>query len=116
MTKRETLPDMYVLDGVADDAESLDDILRMLNSDTSVGWHKQWGRDFTRDEIVQSLARLIKDGAVRVSALTSDARWLEELEPGALPPGRFDDVWFTMTPRGRLLHNNWHPEGLESTS
>lgn len=49
---REPRPDMYILDTLANDVEDLESILRMLNSDTAIGWHKQWGRRFTRDEVV----------------------------------------------------------------
>jgi hypothetical protein len=113
MTDRERLPDMYVLDSLANDIEDLDNILRILNSDTTLGWHKQWGRHFGREEIVQSLARLIKNGCVRVSVLTADGKWLEELAPLELPPESFDHVWFAMTPHGRIVHTNWHPAGLD---
>lgn len=111
MMRREHLPDMYVLDSLANDVENLDDILRILNSDTAVGWHKHWGRHFKREEVVQSLSRLIQAESVLVSVLTPDGKWLQELPSGALPSASFDDAWFGITPRGRLIHTNWEPEG-----
>jgi hypothetical protein len=109
MTKRQPLPDMFVLDSLANDVESLDDILRILNSDEAIGWHKQWGRHFTREEVVQALARLVRADHVRVSTLTSNGKWLEELAPTELPASTFDDVWFALTPHGRVVHTNWDP-------
>lgn len=113
MTEREPLPDMYVLDSLANDVEDLESILRILNSDTSIGWHKQWGRQFDRAEIVQSLTRLIKADSVRVSVLTPDGKWLQELALRELPAGSFDDAWFALTPHGRIVHTNWQPTGFD---
>jgi hypothetical protein len=112
MRSQESSPDMYVLDRLANDVENLEDILRMLNSDTAVGWHKHWGRHFNRDEVVQALSRLIQTDCVRASMLTGDGKWLQELPSSTLPPGNFDDAWFGLTPRGRLIHTNWEPDGL----
>ena len=38
---KERLPDMYVLDALANDVEDVEAILRMLNSDTALGWHNE---------------------------------------------------------------------------
>jgi hypothetical protein len=113
MSEQESTPDMYVLDTLANDVEGLDDVLRILNSDEAIGWHKRWGRRFTRDEVVQTLARLIRADQVRVSILAPDGKWLQELAPTVLPPGTFDDAWFALTPRGRMVHTNWNPTGME---
>ena len=111
MTPPERLPDMYVLDSLADDVENLEEILRSLNSDTAVGWHQRWGRHFSREEVVQSLSRLIQTDCVRASVLTENGKWLQELPSSTLPPGNFDEAWFGLTPRGRLIHTNWEPDG-----
>lgn len=113
MNEREFMPDMYVLDSLANDVEGLEDVLRILNSDEAIGWHKRWGRHFTRDEVVQALVRLIKADHVRASVLTSDGKWLQELGPTELPPGTFDEAWFGITPQGRMVHTNWEPAGME---
>jgi hypothetical protein len=110
MSDREVLPDLYVLDALANDIESLEDVLRMLNSDTVLGWHRTWGRPFQRAEIVESLARLIKEESVRAHVLTPDGKGLDPLPPRTLPSATFDDVWFEMTPHGRMRHANWEPK------
>jgi hypothetical protein len=110
MTARERTPDLYVLDTLADDIEDLITIMRALNSDTAIGWHRVWGRHFTREEVVSALSRLITSDLVQVAVLTSDGTALEKLAAGQLPPGDYSDVWFAMTPRGRLVHANWHPD------
>lgn len=110
MNKRESRPDLYVLDMLADDVEDLATVLNSLNSDSATSWRHVWGRSFNREEVVQALSRLIREGLVRVAVLTTDGEWLEELLERELPPVDYGDVWFSITPRGRLVHTNWHPE------
>src|SRR5260370_8938023 len=110
MSDGESRPDLYVLDGLAKGIESLEDVLRMLNSDTILGWHRTWGRPFERAEVVEALARLIRDGSVRVHLLTPDGKSLDPLQPRTLPSSSFDDVWFEMTPHGRMRHATREPK------
>jgi len=116
MTQRELSPDLYVLDTLADDIEDLSTIMRSLNSDSVIGWHRAWGRPFARDEVVQALSRLIRKELVQVAVLTSDGKSLENLAPGQLPLGDYDAGWFAITPRGRLVHANWNPETTSEQS
>lgn len=109
MIRPEPTADLYVLDGIADDVEDMAAILRMLNSDSAIGWRVVWGRDFERDEVVEALSRLIRDDLARVSVLAADGRGLVELPPKALPPANYDDAWFGITPRGRIVHGTWSP-------
>lgn len=78
------LPDMYVLDALASDLESLDDILRVLNSDAELGWRREWGREFQRTDVVQALARLIQADSVRVYLPNAATRGLIECSPRSL--------------------------------
>lgn len=110
MTKRETTPDLYVLDTMANDVEDLAAIMRTLNSDTAAGWHRTWGRRFERQEVIASLSRLVTADLARASALAPDGKSLVELAERQLPSGSYDDAWFAMTPRGRMLHANWNPD------
>lgn len=97
--------DLYVLDMLANDVEDVESILRMLNH-SEIGWAEEWGHQFTSSEVVQALARLTKDGAVRAYVLNADGKALEPLEMSALP-ATFDGVWFGLTGRGRIRHSNW---------
>jgi hypothetical protein len=110
MTKRETSPDLYVLDTMANDVEDLAAIMRTLNSDTAAGWHRAWGRQFERQEVIASLSRLVTSDLARASMLAPDGKSLVELQAKQLPPGSYDDAWFAMTPHGRMLHANWNPD------
>ena len=110
--RREPIPDLYVLDAIADDAKDLETILQALNGESVLGWHRRWGKLFTRDEIVISLARMIKEDYVRAALLTPDAKWLEELDERSLPSGDFSEAWFAIRPRGRMVHASWDPGDL----
>ena len=108
MTNSKALPDMFVLDALADDVEDLENILANLNRSPS-GWRDSWGREFSRDEVVAALSRLVTDDRVRVYVLEDAGTALVELPARTLPPATFDDAWFGLTPAGRLLHTNWDP-------
>jgi len=103
-------PDLYVLDALANDIEDLESILRMLNGDTSLGWAAEWGRPFQRGDVVEALSRLAAKDYVQVLVLASDGKSLESLSSTALPPGSYQDAYFALTARGRLVHRNWDPE------
>lgn len=107
-------PDLYVLDALANDIEDLDSILRMLNSDTALGWTTEWGRPFQREELVEALRRLSAKDYVQVLVLAPDGKSLEPLPAKALPPGNYQDAYFSLTERGRLVHRNWDPALEES--
>jgi hypothetical protein len=102
------LIDYFVLDSLANDLESLEDILRLLNSD-ELGWRSHHATRFERVEVVPALLRGIRDGLIRVAVPTSDGKALEPLEDRALPTGGLDDVWFELTAQGRVVHTSWEP-------
>jgi hypothetical protein len=94
---------------LVNDIEDLESVLRMLNSNTALGWSKEWGRPFHREEVVEVLTRLVAKDLVQVLILAADEKSLEALPRSTLPPGRYDDVYFTLTEKGRLVHQNWEP-------
>ena len=107
--KREPHADLYVLDALANDTEDLESILRMLNSDTELGWTKEWGRTFSRQDVVEALSRLISKDLVRVLTPTAEVGTIEHAPPTTLPRETYDNVYFATTARGRLVHANWDP-------
>jgi hypothetical protein len=107
--KREPKPDLYVMDTLANDLEDLEGVLRMLNSDTVLGWHREWGRKFQRKDVVEALSRLIRNDMVQAYVLSEDGKSLEVLPPQTLPPGSYDDAYFGLRPHGRIAHQNWEP-------
>lgn len=99
-------PDYYVLDTLANDVETIEDILRMLNSTTELGWADEWGRPFNRSDIVASLARLVRGGFVRGYSTAGDDAHLSALPEGVLP-ANLGEAYFGMTDSGRIAHTTW---------
>jgi hypothetical protein len=99
--------DMFVLDALVNDIEDVESVLRMLNSDTALGWSDEWGRPFQRGEVVATLTRLIAKNYVDVLVLASDGKSLESLPSKSLPPSSYEEVYFAITDRGRTIHRNW---------
>jgi hypothetical protein len=73
------LIDYFVLDSLANDLESLEDMLRILNSE-GLGWRSHHMVPFERDEILPALFRGIRDGLIRAAVHTPDGKALEPLE------------------------------------
>jgi hypothetical protein len=100
---------MFVLDVLADDIESLEGILDSLNR-TASGWREARGAEFRRSEVVEALSRLIAADLVRTYTLDEAGAALAELPATSLPPRTYDDAWYALTERGRMVHANWSPE------
>ena len=109
MTQDSRFLDMCVLDSLANDIESVEGILRMLNSDTDLGWAKEWGSKFVRVDVVTALTRLVRDELVRALELRKNDGNLTELPLGFIPAFSYDDLYFAVTPRGRMVHDGWNP-------
>jgi len=101
--------DYYVLDTLANDIESFDDIVRLLNH-PEIGWRQEnHDREFAPAEVTAALARAIKEGCVRALVVDADHTTLQALEDFALPASPFQDCYYMLTPRGSLIHSNWQP-------
>jgi hypothetical protein len=101
--------DKYVLDTLANDIEDLESVLRMLNSETGIGWQEEWGRSFTRSDVVSALSRLVREGSVQVFVLDPVSNAATPLPRGEMPSQDYDEVYFGITERGRIVHANWDP-------
>jgi len=60
-------------------------------------------------EIVTALSRLIRKDFVRVIAVDSTSNTAHKFGQRVLPLGSYDNVYFEMTERGRVVHSNWNP-------
>lgn len=103
-----TKPDYFILDAMANDIESVDDILRTLNANSELGWTDVWGRPFTREEVVGSLIRLLRRQLVQAYAISGSEAALSPLDAGTTPE-QFGTAYFGLTVRGRIMHENWDP-------
>jgi hypothetical protein len=110
--------DYFVLDTLANDLESLEDVLRLLNS-PEMGWRHAHPEPFTREEVIPALIRRILAGDVEACPLSEFEPVLETLGPGVLPPdARWGQTWFKLTGQGRIAHMNWDapmPDGDDAT-
>lgn len=99
--------DMFVLDVVSNDLEAIDDVMRMLNRPDHLGWARERGGAFSREEVLGALVRLVREDAVRVVAAEGDG--LVEMPPGTFPEWRMKDCYFRITSKGKMRHQNWKP-------
>ncbi len=97
--------DMYILDALGHDAETIDAIVSYINEHPDADW--VFGRKYTRGDAVSGLTRLIRDGSVGVSIAAENGEDAMELPAGELPPGNFSAAMYSMTPRGTLRYLNW---------
>jgi hypothetical protein len=102
------LNDYFVLDALANDLTSLEDVLRILNSD-ALGWRSHHPAPFKQDEVVVSLVRCIEGGLIRAAVLSADGKGLEPLAERQRPRAPFDELWFELSAHGRIVHENWEP-------
>ena len=103
------LIEFLVLDALANDIETLDAILALLNHDT-VGWRADnGGRPFGRDDVVAPLLKNVREGLVEAFELAPSDQSLRALGRRVLPGSSLDDDWFALTPAGRVVHTNWEP-------
>jgi hypothetical protein len=103
------LIDYLILDSVADDVESLEQIMPSLDRAIRVWKINPPNGRFTRPDIVLSITRLVEDRLIEVVAVNPDGKSMSPVGEGVQPRGSLDDYWFQMTSRGRILHTDWNP-------
>ena len=101
--------DYFVLDALANDVESLDGVLALLNH-ADVGWAAEYGRHFTPQDVVPVLLREVRQDLLRVCLWSDFEGALVPAAEGVIPEEPVDRCWFMLTPRGRLLLESWSPE------
>lgn len=109
-----TSTDMFVLDVVADDIESLGDIVRRLNSSIPSAWRHRAGRPLAREEVVLSLSRLVKHNLLQTYVEDDREPALRALTSCSLPSEAYETAWFGITPQGRIVHGSWEPDNRSS--
>ena len=106
--------DYFILDALANDLESLEDILRLMNSD-SMGWRFRHPAPFTASEVLPGLQRVVKDGLVNAAAHSATEQALVDLPERVWPAEGLEGVWFRLTPHGRMVHSAWEPDVPEDS-
>lgn len=100
------LPDFFVMDAMANDLESVDDLVRILNSESELGWTDVWGRLFTYQDVVAALTRLIQQDLVHAYAADEHETNLVQVPLASVRPDG-DGVYFGLSERGRSAHASW---------
>ena len=103
------LIDYLVLDALADDFESMEQIEPAIERALEFWCINEPPDRFSRAEIVLAITRLIRDRLIEAVALNSDGKSMSNLGEGIHPKGNLDDYWFGMTPRGKIVHTGWIP-------
>jgi hypothetical protein len=103
------LIDYLVLDALADDFESMEQIEPDMKRALEFWCIDEPASKFSRAEIVLAITRLIRDRLVEAVALNSDGKSMSNIGEGVHPKGNLDDYWFGMTARGKIVHTGWNP-------
>ncbi len=91
--------DYLILDAIADDVESVDNICsKVVPTDLLSGAN-----------LLESLRRLTNDRLVEAYVLKGPE--LVGVGEGVWPPGSVEDMWFRITNRGTMVHGHWADEG-----
>lgn len=101
--------DLLVLDAIQDDPEQITSILRMLAE-----WRSTIDEEYTVDDVVPALKRLVVDGLVRPLEESTEEPCLQSVQ-GQWPresDAHINDYWYEPTARGRAVWDTW----AESTS
>ena len=102
---------MFILDVLRHDVvEQIPSILNLLNDDGGVGWRDRWPQDFTADEIVPTLEKLVRAGLVGALREQQSGNDLSPVNVQELDVGRDQDsLWFELTDEGRRVWDRWEP-------
>jgi hypothetical protein len=103
------LIDYLILDSVADDVESLEQIVPSLGRAISLWEINPPGGRFSREEIALAITRLVRDKLIEVFAPNAADNTMSPIGEGVQPSGNLDDYWFQITGRGRMVHSEWVP-------
>jgi hypothetical protein len=100
MKSRERILDELVLEAASNDFESFQCILDQVTK-----WFDEKGLATSRQEVLDALQRMIREGYALAYLLSSQEPHSETVE---FLPDRLDDFWFYVTPKGRELVINLH--------
>jgi hypothetical protein len=110
LTDRQGSPcelDMFVIDVLRHDIEDLDAVLRMLNNTGLLGWRKFWPRDFTREEVLEALDRLVSRGLAKPLEYDPVKRELVTLDRPVDVRREGGSLWYTLEQSALDLWNEW---------
>ena len=100
MKTRERILDEFIVESASNDFESFQCIL-----DQVMTWSEQKGIRPSRQEVLEALQRVIRDGYALPYRLSPQEPHFQIEE---FSSDRLDDLWFYVTPKGRELVISLH--------
>lgn len=108
MKKNSELLEMFVLDVLRYDYESIDSIIKLLNDSEGVGWREFWPTDFSTEELIPALESLVKKEHVKPFYFDQTTQSLEKFDHPCFIEV-VEQVWFGLTEEGRQHWEAWSP-------
>jgi hypothetical protein len=102
-SKPEMNIDMLVLDAIQDDVEQLPTIMRMLAE-----WRPQLDEEYTDDDAIEALARLMSKGLVGALEESVDKPELVRISVPNTSRAALRQYWYEPTARGRAMWKSWN--------
>ncbi|MCA9309880.1 MAG: hypothetical protein KDA21_01670 [Phycisphaerales bacterium] len=104
----------YVIDMYAFDAlkyfefAQVSSVMNVINNDGCLGWTKEWGREFSEEEVWEALRRLLVARCVRLAEV--EGAYLRKASGFPVySPGNRERYWFGPTDIGMALWEQWQP-------
>ena len=116
-TAREGFPcdiDMFVIDVLRYDIEDLAAVLRMLNNSGPMGWRKFWPHDFTREEVLEALDRLVSRGLAKPIEYDPVRRELVDVDRHVDVQEEGSLLWYKVEQSALDLWKEWWKSRKES--
>jgi hypothetical protein len=98
---------MFVIDVLRHDFEDLDAVLRMLNNTGLLGWRKFWPRDFTYEEVLEALDRLVRRGLAKALEYNPVKRELVTVNRPVDVRTEGGSLWYKVEQSALDLWNAW---------
>lgn len=101
---------MCVLDVLRYDIEPIESIVRLLNDDGCIGWRHLRMSDFTTQDVLPLIRKLVAMGLVDVYETNQDKTELVPVELGKIDiDARIGDYWYLINTAGREAWEDWEP-------
>jgi hypothetical protein len=105
-----TRPDLhfFILDALANDIESLADIVRLVNH-PEMGWAELAGGPISPGAVAAALPVLVEDDLIEAFAYAELTPELQALPRRRMPVEPLEQCYFGLTGHGREMHTRWQP-------
>ncbi len=100
---------MFIVDVLRHDIEQVSSIIKLLNDRECIGWREFWPHDFSIEEAVYSLNRLMNRSYVRQLIYDQENKVLiPAVTTNEIVTGE-EEYWFELTDLGKAAWKEWNP-------